>query len=135
MNRRHWFGHTLGVLGSAALTTLEAKSTGLPGIPHHPAKARRVIYLFMSGGPSQMELFDYKPRLRDFAGELEKLQTTALDQARQVIDETARLYKESLNYGGLLMSEWRRMALDATRQTVDTFDAAMPAPARPGARS
>jgi hypothetical protein len=69
MNRRQWFGHTLGALGSAALATLEAKSTGLPGIPHHAPKARRVIYLFMSGGPSQMELFDYKPRLHDFAGQ------------------------------------------------------------------
>jgi len=37
--------------------------------PHFPPKAKRVIYLFQSGGPSQMELFDYKPRLTEFQGQ------------------------------------------------------------------
>ncbi|MBN8733657.1 MAG: DUF1501 domain-containing protein [Acidobacteria bacterium] len=68
MNRRQWFGNTLGTLGSAAMATLEAKSGGLPGLPTHKPTAKRVIYLFMSGGPSQMELFDYKPKLVDVAG-------------------------------------------------------------------
>ena len=68
MNRRQWFGHTLGTLGSAAMATLEAKSGGLAGLPTHKPTAKRVIYLFMSGGPSQMELFDYKPKLVDVAG-------------------------------------------------------------------
>ena len=36
---------------------------------HFPAKAKRVIYLFMSGGPSQIDLFDYKPELRRHHGE------------------------------------------------------------------
>ena len=44
------------------------RTAGLPGLPHFPPKAKRVIYLFQSGGPSQMELFDYKPRLREFQG-------------------------------------------------------------------
>ncbi len=35
---------------------------------HFPARARSVIFLFMAGGPSQLELFDYKPRLRDYSG-------------------------------------------------------------------
>jgi hypothetical protein len=35
---------------------------------HFPARARSVIYLFMAGGPSQLELFDYKPRLQDYSG-------------------------------------------------------------------
>jgi len=69
MNRRELFGHTLGALGTAAFATLEAKTGGLPGMPTRPPTAKRVIYLFMSGGPSQMELFDYKPRLREFAGQ------------------------------------------------------------------
>jgi len=42
---------------------------GLPGLPHFAPKAKRVIYLFQSGGPSQMELFDYKPRLAEFQGQ------------------------------------------------------------------
>jgi hypothetical protein len=71
LTRRHFFGlHALG-LGAAALATLLPKSLraetygALPGVPHFTPKAKRVIYLFQSGGPSQMELFDYKPRLRD----------------------------------------------------------------------
>ena len=39
-------------------------SVGLPELPHFPAKAKRVIYLFQSGGPAQMDLLDYKPELR-----------------------------------------------------------------------
>ena len=35
---------------------------------HHPAKAKRVIYLFQSGGPSQIDLFDHKPRLKEETG-------------------------------------------------------------------
>jgi hypothetical protein len=45
---------------------------GRPGVlraPHHPAKAKRVIYLFMSGGPSHIDLLDYKPELRRHHGE------------------------------------------------------------------
>jgi hypothetical protein len=41
----------------------------LKGQLHHPAKAKRVIYLFMAGGPSQMETFDYKPVLNQRNGE------------------------------------------------------------------
>ncbi len=42
---------------------------GRPGLPHFPPKAKNVIYLFQSGAPSQMELFDYKPKLADFRGQ------------------------------------------------------------------
>lgn len=42
---------------------------GLPGVPHFPAKAKRVIYLFQSGAPSQMDLFDPKPALANLRGE------------------------------------------------------------------
>ena len=38
------------------------------GLPHHLPKAKRIIYLFQSGGPSQMDLFDYKPKLVDMFG-------------------------------------------------------------------
>src|SRR5579884_2079910 len=73
MTRRHFFGRTAAGIGIAALASLfttEAKGEplgGLPGLPHFPPTAKRVIYLFQSGGPSQMELFDYKPRLKDLA--------------------------------------------------------------------
>ncbi|HUS07674.1 MAG TPA: DUF1501 domain-containing protein [Bryobacteraceae bacterium] len=74
MTRRHFFGQSASGIGVAALATLlgcdlnAAVHGGLPGLPHFPAKAKRVIYLFQSGGPSQMELFDYKPRLTEFQG-------------------------------------------------------------------
>ena len=63
-------------LGGLALTDMlgstpaVAKSLphGVLGKPHRPPKARRVIYLFMSGGPSQMDLFDYKPLLNEKHG-------------------------------------------------------------------
>jgi hypothetical protein len=74
ITRRHFFGRNATGLGIAALATLLGKDAraashgGLPDLPHFPPKARRVIYLFQSGGPSQMELFDYKPRLSEFQG-------------------------------------------------------------------
>ncbi|GGZ12408.1 sulfatase [Echinicola pacifica] len=43
-------------------------SGGLEGLPHHIPKAKRIVYLFQSGGPSQIETFDYKPKLMDMFG-------------------------------------------------------------------
>ena len=67
MTRRALFGKAATGVGVAALANL-LDAEGLPGMPHFAPKAKRVIYLFQSGGPSQMDLFDYKPRLNDFAG-------------------------------------------------------------------
>ena len=73
MTRRYFFGKTSTSLGIAALANLlhasesRTPAPGLPGFPNFAPKAKRVIYLFQSGGPSQMELFDYKPRLKDLA--------------------------------------------------------------------
>jgi hypothetical protein len=44
-------------------------TTGLPGLPHFAARAKRVIYLFQSGAPSQLDLFDPKPKLEKLRGE------------------------------------------------------------------
>ena len=41
---------------------------GIPGVPHHAAKAKRVIFLCMAGGPSHLETFDYKPKLEELNG-------------------------------------------------------------------
>jgi hypothetical protein len=79
MTRRHFFGRSSAGLGTAVLATLlnddlrgaEALANpdgGLPGLPHFPPKAKRVIYLFQGGAPSQLELFDFKPRLYDLRG-------------------------------------------------------------------
>src|SRR5262245_35580288 len=75
MTRRHFFSKCgLGV-GTAALASLLHKSgfaqsgdtkTGLPGLPHFTPKAKRVIYLYQAGGPSQIDLFDPKPHLEKY---------------------------------------------------------------------
>ncbi len=69
--RRHFFGKSALGLGTVALSNLMARDRigGLPGVPHFAPKAKRVIYLFQSGGPSQMELFDYKPGLVKYANQ------------------------------------------------------------------
>ncbi len=66
----------LATLGLASLLKQESsvasvadRKGGLPELPHFPAKVKRVIYLFQSGGPAQMDLFDYKPGLKDKFGE------------------------------------------------------------------
>lgn len=74
--RRHFLSNaTLGI-GAVALASLmpgKAFAFGNAdkelGLPHFPPKIKRVIYLFQSGGPAQMELFDYKPELRKRQGE------------------------------------------------------------------
>src|SRR5580658_487724 len=75
LTRRHFFGRTAVGIGTAALASLlepdRAAARGRPGVlpaPHFSPKAKRIIYLFMSGGPSHIDLFDYKPRLRDHHG-------------------------------------------------------------------
>src|SRR5262249_36054724 len=70
LTRRHFFGRTATGLGVAALASLlHADRAGADGgLPHHAPKAKRVIYLFQSGAPSQLDLFDDKPKLRDLRG-------------------------------------------------------------------
>jgi hypothetical protein len=77
LSRRHFLSRGslgLGALGLASLlgdrmfgASLSAQPAtgGLPGLPHFPAKAKRIIYLFQSGGPSQLDLFDPKPLLEN----------------------------------------------------------------------
>ena len=75
LNRRQFFGLASAGIGTAALATLmseDLRAAGTPGavqgLPHFAPTAKRVIYLFQSGGPAQMDLFDYKPRLHDLRG-------------------------------------------------------------------
>ena len=81
--RRHFFsnaGLSIGSLGLASLmaggelrgavpNNLQTNPLA-PRNPHFDAKAKRVIYLFMAGGPSQLELFDFKPKLQEMDGEV-----------------------------------------------------------------
>ncbi len=76
--RRHFFSQCSIGLGGIALASLitegrlgAAPAAGNPLEPkptHFPPKAKSVIFLFMAGGPSQLELFDYKPKLQELNG-------------------------------------------------------------------
>jgi hypothetical protein len=79
LTRRHFFSRLSSGIGTVALASLlNPKIFGaapvshahgaLPGL-HFAPKAKRVIYLFMSGGPSHIDLFDYKPKLKEHHGE------------------------------------------------------------------
>jgi hypothetical protein len=77
LTRRHFFGRLATGIGTAALASLldrrgaaaaqagdsVMRQCGLPGVPHFAPKAKRIIYLHMAGGPSQIELYDHKPLL------------------------------------------------------------------------
>jgi hypothetical protein len=73
--RRHFFSRCGVGLGRVALASLlsersrPAFAAAKPAAGHFPAKAKSVIYLFMAGGPSQLELFDYKPALQKYDGQ------------------------------------------------------------------
>jgi hypothetical protein len=70
VTRRSFLNASGTGLGMAALSSLLSRDLRAkqPGLPHFPPKAKRIIYLFQSGGPSQMELFDYKPKLVQIQG-------------------------------------------------------------------
>ena len=80
INRRHFFGRTATGIGGAALASLLNENlfaeqnlpdllSGQPGVPHFAPKAKRVIYMFQSGAPSQVDLFDPKPSLEKLNGQ------------------------------------------------------------------
>jgi len=84
LTRRDLFANAGRPLGAAALASLTgsavavgqpadwttaAANGGLPDLPHFAQKAKRVIYLFMCGGPSHIDTWDYKPEVRDIHGQ------------------------------------------------------------------
>src|SRR5438094_808812 len=84
ITRRAFFGRSVMGVGTAALATLLRRDAfggatipsslphhgvpGLPDLPHFAPKAKRVIWLFQNGAPSHVDLFDYKPMLRQWHG-------------------------------------------------------------------
>ncbi|HTE20664.1 MAG TPA: DUF1501 domain-containing protein, partial [Armatimonadota bacterium] len=92
LSRRELLLKTANGMGAVALTALleeSAFAAGAPAVdarktnplaprkPHHPAKAKNVIFLFMDGGPSQVDTFDPKPRLVKEHGEPIKIKVPA----------------------------------------------------------
>ena len=72
LTRRHFFGRTSTGIGTAALASLLGGAAGAApsatGVPHFAPRAKRVIYLFMNGAPTHVDLFDYKPKLKELHG-------------------------------------------------------------------
>src|SRR5689334_21123305 len=61
-------GSGFGMVGLRGLAGAETADPLAPKAPHFPAKAKRVIYLFLNGGPSQVDTFDPKPKLTEYHG-------------------------------------------------------------------
>ena len=78
VTRRHFFERCAVGLGSIALASLDARHVSAAPAPftnplqpkptHHPARAKNIIFLFMAGGPSQLDLFEHKPVLTELNG-------------------------------------------------------------------
>jgi len=123
LTRRYFLGQCTGVsIGAMALSSLlgraraagptSSDANGLPGLPHFAPKAKRVIFLTQSGGPSQIELFDEKPGLMKWAGvELpdsvrqgQRL-TTMTSKQKQLIKPAATKFARH-GQSGATISEW-----------------------------
>ncbi|MEZ5351781.1 MAG: DUF1501 domain-containing protein [Bryobacteraceae bacterium] len=101
-------------LGAIALSSLLAES-GVAGPlearkPHHPPKAKSVIFLFMEGGPSHIDLFDPKPELQKLAGQITPPSfhlpvTSATGSHRMPLVGTQRQWKQH-GQSGLWVSDW-----------------------------
>jgi hypothetical protein len=132
ITRRHFFGRAALGLGVPALASLLAQPAGagevpsptggLPGLPHFAPKAKRAIYLFMNGGPSQMDLFDYKPKMaelfdKDLPGSVrmgQRLTTMTSGQARFPIAPSKYKFKQHGKSGA-----WVSELLPWTARMVD----------------
>ena len=118
MTRRHFLGRGIG---AAALTQLLARNglagdaandSTVLGLPHFAARAKRVIFLTQSGGPSQLELYDEKPELMKWAGkELpdsvrqgQRLTTMTASQKQLVMPSRARFRR--CGESGATVGEW-----------------------------
>ncbi|MBU6294201.1 MAG: DUF1501 domain-containing protein [Planctomycetes bacterium] len=112
--RRHFLGRGAGVsLGAVALHELAARSArGEAAASPAPAKAKRVIFLTQSGGPSQIELYDHKPGLEKLAGtELppsvrmgQRLTSMTANQKQIVMPSRARFSRHGQS--GATVGEW-----------------------------
>ena len=117
-NRRQFFTNGRNLLGGAALASLLGNSVataadGEPIGPHFPAKAKRVIYLHMVGGPSQMDLLDYKPKmgewydkeLPDSIRQGQRLTTMTSGQARFPVAPSKYKFSQAGNCGMWMNTE------------------------------
>lgn len=118
INRRHHlkqlFAGSVGLsLAGLSGRTLEAASA-LPQFTHHTPKAKRVIFLFMHGGPSQVDLFDYKPELQKRDGGELPFETPANLDAKRVLMKSPWKFARHGERG-----QWVSELLPYTAQKID----------------
>lgn len=137
MDRRSFFKKTSLGLGAIALGSLLnplktfastnfdnplSSENGLPGLPHFVPKAKRIVYLFQSGGPSQLETFDYKPKLYDLHGQdlpasvRQGQRLTGMSADQTVFPMTSSIYKFQ-QYGK--SKKWVSELMPYTAEIVD----------------
>ncbi len=113
--RRQFLRHAGAGIGASAVASL-LPGAPVPGarrveVPHHRPRAKRVIFLFMAGAPSQLDLFDYKPNLAEqFQKPLPKSismgqRVTAMTRGRQQIVAPSMFGFERRGEGGVYWSE------------------------------
>jgi hypothetical protein len=102
-------GSGFGALALAAMAARSRPASAAPPRPHHPPRATSVIFLFMEGGPSHIDLFDPKPALKQLAGKPlpESFGTviTAMGEARSPVLADQRVWKQH-GQSGLWVSDW-----------------------------
>jgi len=115
-SRREFLLRAGGGLGALAYGLLSGHSLGAAStppvaakIPHRPGRARSVIWLFMEGGPSHLDLFDPKPLLNELAGQplpdsFER-PVTAMGEANSPLLASRRAWKQH-GQSGLWISDW-----------------------------
>ncbi|MBY0503289.1 MAG: DUF1501 domain-containing protein [Bryobacteraceae bacterium] len=99
-------------LGALAASTLLAEETSSARLPHFAPKAKRVIFLTQSGGPSQLELFDYKPGLVKLAGQElpdsirqgQRVTTMTSNQKQLVMPGVTKFARHGKS--GTMLGEW-----------------------------
>ncbi len=109
LSRRQFLGRATTGIGSLALSSLlnprlfaaESPVGGSLGVVnplHHPAKAKRIIYLYMAGGPAHLELLDYKPKLVEMSGKPMPDSITAGQPIAQLQNSTLRILAPSFPF-------------------------------------
>ncbi len=121
LNRRRFLSRLSLGLGSVALGSLlipdllngskgESEADFIPGIPNFAPKAKRVIYLFQNGAPSQLESFDYKPKLREMMGQ-ELPASVRMGQRLTGTTNSGKIYRAWMDVKAIFTGNNRRTVL------------------------
>ncbi len=108
-NRREFFSRAGSGLGAIALGSMLAEGAETPKKPHFPVKAKSVIWLFMEGGPSHIDLFDPKPELNKLSGQPMPASfgkpITAMGTGGNTLMGSPRTWKQH-GKSGMWVSDW-----------------------------